>query len=213
MPLPATLDTPLPSDVATGNRVIKTHVEARHFPVDSDARMVVVIRHPLDAFVSGYIFFHSVLNGFVPHRFTVDEWLDLSMTSKFFFGSWAAHTASWWGERERENVLIVTFAEMKRDLGGVVDKVTAHMGVTLNDMQREVVVERSGFGWMKANTHRFDPPIRPLEETDMVMIREGKVGQNEAFLTQAQRERLLAHFRREFEALDSDFPMKELFGV
>jgi hypothetical protein len=48
---------------------------------------------------------------------------------------WAHHLASYWGLRDRTNVLFLTYEETKRDTRATVAKVAKFMGVDLSDVE------------------------------------------------------------------------------
>src|SRR5947209_7649677 len=74
---------------------------------------------PQDVFVSNYHFIRDGVYG--PAMPSVETWLELFLSPKFpIGGSWAVNTAGYWAERQKPNVLIASFKEMKRDLRGTV---------------------------------------------------------------------------------------------
>ena len=115
----------IPSRIrASGWRRPRASASSRRTSSGSDCRTrprpsyIIVIRDPKDVFVSSYFFF--VKNG--PFRSTnpsVPAWLELFLSDDFFMGgSWAATTAGYWAQRDKPNVLICSFKEMRRDLDG-----------------------------------------------------------------------------------------------
>lgn len=193
-------------------RVIKTHLGAGELPLNDAARYVVVIRDPKDAFVSGYHFFRGVFGGLVDiDDITPEEWLASALHERFFLGCWAGHTASWWPERERDNVLVLRFEEMRADLPAVAARLFHFLGIELSEAGRDSALERSSFSWMKAHEALFQPPVPRLRDSGVRMIRSGKSGSRE-LLDDAQRARLDAHYAERLAALGSDFPYAELYG-
>ncbi len=157
MPGTVALEEPTWERAPTKLRALKTHWEAPYVPYNPDARYIVVIRDPKDVLVSGYHFADSILVG-VSEFVAPETWARLFIAGRSPFGSWPAHTASFWAWRGRENVLLLHFEDMKADLEGAVRRVAAFMEVPLSGAQLEEVVHKSSFGYMKAINHKFAPP-------------------------------------------------------
>ncbi|RLT43887.1 MAG: sulfotransferase domain-containing protein, partial [Chloroflexi bacterium] len=156
-------------------RVIKTHAEAEFVPYNEKAKYIVVVRDPADVFVSSYYFAGTVLPGGI--TYSVDEFLQTYLGDHFFFGSWAAHLAGYWAWRERANVLLLFYNELKKEPAGSVRRVADLLGVTLTEAQVGAVVERSTFAYMQAIDHKFMPPV-PFRKwgEKPVLMRRGQSG-------------------------------------
>ena len=175
-------DRPMPSFPCTlhqdtGARVVKTHAEQQWVPYVPEAKYIVVIRDPKDVFTSSYHFARGVLSGVIEPSLSPEQWLARFASDANPLGDWAEHTASWWALRDRPNVKIFTFRQLKRGLAEAIDEICAFLGQPLTDAERGAVLERSGFLWMKANEARFAPPIPVLRGQGGVMIRRGAVGE------------------------------------
>lgn len=211
-PTPAIVPLSDPSTyTASGMRVIKTHLESQYVPYSPDAKYLVVVRDPKEAFVSSYFFSAGLLaeGTMLP----VDQWLELFLSDRFQYGSWAEHAAGYWPWRTRPNVLVLTFAEMKADLPGAVRRVAALMGVELTATELAQVVEKSTFQYMQRIDRKFQPqppfPFNLLSR--QVMIRKGERGRSGELLTAEQQARIDRHMQAELRRYGSDFPYAELF--
>jgi hypothetical protein len=193
----------------TGLRVIKTAAPVRHVPYSPEARYIAVLRDPKDVFVSSYHFVLGVMG--LRDKISVQQWLDISLN--ITEGSWADHTASVWAWRDRPNVLILFFADMKRDPEAAVRRIVDLMDVSLTDAQLARVVERSSFAYMKQHDAQFGPPQLPFTKGQTPMLRTGKSGQSGELLDRAQQAAIDRHFQAELERLGSDFPYAEHFEV
>lgn len=200
----------------TGLRVIKTHYERPFVPIAPEAAYIVVLRDPKDVAVSGYHFARSIFGSVLTLDHTPEAWVDEFLGGRYVFGSWAEHSASWWAVRDEPNVLILHFAEMKRDLEGTVRRVADLMGLTPTDEVLARVVERSGFAWMKAQDRNFVPPStlplfgNPRERA--TMMRRGASGGSAKLLTPELARRIDEGCRAELERLGSDLPYDALYG-
>jgi len=196
----------------TGLRVIKTHLPATSVPYGTDATYVTIIRDPKDVLVSAYYFALGILG--IRHKVSPEQWLDMCLTERLFITRWAEHTAGFWTWRERPNVFVRTFYQLKQDRLGAITEIARKMGVELSKAEFDAVVERSSFAYMKAHEHQFAPPDSPLQPSNAApqMIRRGAAGESREWMTDDIRDRLDALCRRELKLLGSDFPYDEHFG-
>jgi hypothetical protein len=196
----------------TGLRVIKTHLPRPQVPWSPSARYLSVLRDPKDVLVSSYRFVQSIALG--PMMPPVSAWLDWFLSDGFPWGSWPAHVASWWAERERDNVLVLTFDGLKADLPGSIDRIAELLGVDLSPAERSAIVARCTFEAMKAEDARFGPGmVVPWGRPEGAMMRRGASGGSAELLTPEQQARIDAWCAAELERLGSDFPYSATFGA
>ncbi|MBW1760228.1 MAG: sulfotransferase domain-containing protein, partial [Deltaproteobacteria bacterium] len=185
---PIGLDDPVSwRDSPTGLRVIKTHLAEVYVPRSDAARYVVVLRDPKEVVVSSYYFLAPLLG--VADTLDPADWLDVFVARRVGgVEAWVDHALGWWGLRDAPEVLVLFFADMKRDLAGAVDRIAAHLGVALNSEERAAVIERSGLAWMKANNDKFAPVPMPFAlPTHMPdMVRRGVSGGSAELYTPEQ---------------------------
>jgi hypothetical protein len=172
-------------------RVLKTHSPPGPLPyqapgVSPDVRYVVVVRNPDEAVASMHPFIaaHS------------DAWFELWQTPRgafvrpdfrSFYYDVAQHVfgpmifgfvAAWWPLRHRPNVLLLHFADMKRDHEGVVRRIAAFLGLEPPPERWPAILEYTSFDWMKANEHKFE--IQTAAQVPVLdsgaMVRKGKAG-------------------------------------
>ncbi len=209
----AHLSDPLPTPTPTGLRVIKTHLESSYVPYNRDAKYLVVIRDPAEVVVSAYFFWNGLVPGFA--RFTPEAWCRLFSENKLPLGSWAEHLASYWPWRERDNVLFLSYSEMKADLEGTVGRVADFMEVQLTDEALANITEKSTFAYMKRIDHQFVPPLpkitRRLGGGEVVMMRKGQKGAAGELLTVEQEQEVRRSAQRDLKRRGSDFPFAEVF--
>ena len=195
----------------TGLHIIKSHLEAEFIPYTPEAKYISVIRDPKDMLVSMAVFengFNKMLFGdIVP----MDSWVESFQSGRFMYQSWPEFIDSWWAMHERDNVLIVTFEEMKADNDGMIKRVAEFMGVSLTTEQIDKVVAKTSFTYMKENDHKFAQPA--WDEGYVPLVRSGKSGNSKEALTEAQQQEIDAYCLRELERIGSDFPYREKFDV
>jgi|SRR5581483_1513106 len=189
-------------------RVIKTHFDWDLIPYSEEARYIMVIRDPKDIFVSSYFFLKSGVLG--PAMPSVDTWYKLFLSERFVIGgSWAANTAGYWGQRHRQNVLIVSFKSMKRDLKAAVRKVAQFLGIQASESLIDTVAAQSSFEYMKKIDHKFRIGKIIPWQAEGPMMRKGVQGGSSELLTREQQREMDAHFLSELKRLGSDFPYEE----
>ena len=193
-------------------RVIKTHYNWDMLPHSDQARYIAVIRDPKDIFVSNYVFVRDGVYGTAMP--SVDTWFDLFLSPHFVLGgSWAVNTAGYWAERQRPNVLIVSFKSMKADLRGIVVKVADFLSIRASDALIDEVCRLSSFEHMKQNDHKFSiGQIVPWRKPGS-MIRKGTQGGSSELLSVERQRQIDRHFMAELERLGSDFPYREFCDV
>jgi hypothetical protein len=172
-------------------RAFKTHSPPGPLPYQApgaspDVRYVVVVRNPEEVLASMHPFIaaHS------------DEWFELWQMPRevvvradfhSFYYDVARHmfapmifafVAAWWPLRRQPNVLLMHFADMKRDHEGSVRKIAEFLGFEATPEQWPAILEYTSFGWMKANEGKFE--ICTAAEVPILdagaMVRKGKVG-------------------------------------
>lgn len=197
----------------TGLRVIKTHLPMEKLPYNDSARYIWVVRDPKDVFVSSYHFVRSTMLG--PLMPPVEKWLDLFLSPDTPLGSWAGHLQGGWQNRRRENLLFLTYEEMKRDLPGTVARMARFMGVELSPAEQELVVQQTSYAHMKAFAHKFDVPGggAPWASGAGAMIRRGRAGASQELISAAEQRRIDDYWRAELVQLKSDFAYDEVFAA
>ncbi|MEM9459814.1 MAG: sulfotransferase domain-containing protein [Myxococcota bacterium] len=195
----------------TGLRVIKTHLEAALVPYSPRARYITVIRDPKEVCVSAYYFLGGILG--VLDDLSFDEWYTQVVDTGLLTETWARHSASLWAWRDRPNVLVQTYSQMKADLSAAVDRFADMMGVSLTEAEHAQVVHRASLPYMKANESKFAPPLMPLRGSapKPKMVRRGAAGGSGERLSPQQQAAVDRACRQQLRLLGSDLPYDELF--
>jgi hypothetical protein len=195
----------------TGLRVIKTHREFAKVPDSPEARYICVVRDPKDVCVSAYHFSRAEAMG--PMTPSVANFVEYFLSPAFQFCAWPLFLDSYWRVRDRENVLFMTYEEMKRDLPGTVRRIAAFLNVALSEEELNAVIRQSSFDHMKQIEHRFETGMLvPWSQPHGAMIRRGQHRASGELLTPALQQRIDDHCRAELKRLGCDFPYDEAFG-
>lgn len=160
-------------EAQTHRRFIKTHLpldafvfrpEVKHIYVARDGRDIAWSMHNhASNFVSE---FYDLLNS-VPDR--VGPPLEVVEPDILeFFRRWLTedgapfwslwdNVRTWWQARHLPNVLLLDFADMKRDLPGTVRQIAAFLEIELDADIFARAVHHSSFEWMKVNAEKVTP--------------------------------------------------------
>ena len=171
-------------------RAFKTHSPPGPLPYqppgETDVRYVVVVRNPEEAIASLYPFVaaHS------------EEWYQLwnvpreelvrpdfgsffrdvasSMIGDMIFG----FVAAWWPLRHAPNVLLLHYADMKRDHEGAVRRIARFLDFRPREDRWPTILECTSFPWMKKHEHKFE--LRGVSDVPILdpgaMVRKGRTG-------------------------------------
>jgi hypothetical protein len=182
-------------------------------PFNNQAKYIIVIRDPKEIIVSGYYFGRKMFDP-LGAIYNMEQWLSGAMQpDDFLFGDWAVHTASWWAVRDKPNVLVMTFDELKQNTASIIQQVSDFMDVQLTQKQLDVIVKKSSFPWMKSHEFNFRPfPLQnKSNKNEPLMMRSGQSGKTAELLTADQQAAIDQLFRDKLKRLTSDFPYDELF--
>jgi len=205
------LDKPVHEESPTKMRVIKTQLKHPATPYNEHGRYIVVLRDPKDVVVSMYHFANGLIGNVVDVQFSLDALVNAILQERFPL-CWAEHNASWWALKDKDNVQILTFPEMKQDLKGTVETLAKFMEVVLTIDEVDTITAHSEFPYMKENEQRFSPPWPTFRGESAKMLRSGKVGDAKKALTDEQRTALDEHYRQKLAKLGSNLPYDALFG-
>ena len=187
-------------------RLIKSHMPVRLLPIGDKARYVYVTRHPVACFASCADFVTMLLGPLAPSRETLLEWF---CSERMWWGPWPDHVEGWWqAAQTHANVLFIRFEEMRANLPATVDRVAAHLGVRLSPSEREAVVRKSEFEFMKAHEDQFSmAPPGPFSEADDFMP-SGRVDRHTDVIL-PERARIIAFCRERLRG--ASFPLARFY--
>jgi len=211
LPYIVRLDEPTYKLAATGLRAVKTHMEAEYVPYNEKAKYITVIRNPRDVIVSAWHFTRNLMP--IVKGLMLDDFIDMHLAGHTIFGVWSQHTAGYWKWRDRSNVLVLFYEDMRRDLEGTVRKIAGFMGVDLAPGHYASVVEKSSFQYMQNIDHKFAPDIPGLTRNSgkPIMMRAGKSDTGNDELTPEQVARIDQVIIRQLREIGSDFPYAERY--
>lgn len=191
-----------------GPRLISSHLPIQLFPkafFKSKAKMIYIIRNPRDIIVSGYFFWKST--NLVKRPESLEQYFEWFIQGNVPYGSWFDHIRGWLPMRDKENVLILSYEELKRDTRSAVEKICQFLGKKLEPEELSSVVENSSFQVMKENNMSNFSLLKGLHLGDTgCLLRKGTPGDWKNYFTVAQAEA----FDKLFQEKMADLP-QELF--
>lgn len=173
-------------------RAFKSHSAPSQLPFvaagsGKDLKYIAVCRNPEEALVSFKIFLDQHTDAFyemwqVPRvamtRPSFEAFYREVVDAKGMQGMFFGFVAGWWPLRHEPNVLMLHYADMKRDLHGIVRKIASFLDIQLSAAQWADVDRYVSFDWMKEHEGKFEiighAPVPVLEKGSMV--RKGKLG-------------------------------------
>jgi len=169
---PKQLKLPL-VEAQTHRRFLKTHLpvdalrfspRAKYLYIGRDGRDVVWSMHNHHA--NANRMWYETLNdtpGRVgppiepPPEDILSYWRDwLERDGHPFWPFWE-NVRGWWQIRELPNVMLLHFADLKRDLPGEIARIAAFLDIRVEESRMDAIVEFCSFAWMKRNGARAAP--------------------------------------------------------
>ncbi|KAF5276452.1 hypothetical protein FQA39_LY06521 [Lamprigera yunnana] len=158
-------------------RCIRTHLHWSMLPHEitsgeKEPKIIVVLRGIEDTCVS---LFHqsNILEGYTG---TFDDFCKLFLGGKVPNGPYWKHVLGMWEQRNRRNIMFITYKEMLDDLETVVRNVAAFLGKHLSDDQVQSLVEYLHFDNLKKCKGFNMDSVKKIKETGInPFIRSGKV--------------------------------------
>lgn len=139
-------------DTLSRPRVLKTHELMQLLPMElwtKNPRILFVVRDPRDVFVSMY--HHGKL--FAGKTFNQNE--DSFIDGQMKYGNFWEHVLSSYALKDKDNVMFMSFEQMKKNLKGVVLKVSDFLGKTYNELEIDKLVEHLDFKNMKSEYQSY----------------------------------------------------------
>lgn len=164
-------------------RAFKSHLTFDAIP--KGGRYIVALRDPRDALVSLYRFMEGWY--FETGSIDIETFARGEFLARDGRDYWE-HLASWWRQRDRDEVLLLAYEHMHADLAGTVTRIAEFIGIELTPDLLRTVLEESSLKSMQAHKHKYDDKLmRERSEqvcglplgSDSAKVRSGKVGSHQ----------------------------------
>ena len=155
-------------------------------PHTTPAKYIYVIRNPKDVAVS---YFHHY-RALKMHQFSGswDEFFELYLSGNMYFGSWFDHVLGWWKHKDADNVLLLKYEDLKRNLREGVQKIADFVSTDAPPASViDAVAQQCTFDVMKKNPAANYMLASMLRHSDQpAFMRKGEVGDWRNYFTTEQ---------------------------
>ncbi|XP_067844767.1 sulfotransferase 6B1-like [Heptranchias perlo] len=170
-------------------RVYGTHHHYENLPqsvFEEKTKVLVVFRNPKDNAVSYYHFCQN--NPLLPSFASWDEFFKKYMIGEVGWGSYFDHALIWEKHIDDEGVMVITYEELKENLGKGVQKIAEYYGISLSEERIQKIVRRGSFQAMSENSQETHSSF------GKVIFRRGAVGDWKSLFTEEQSQEMDAKF-------------------
>ncbi|NXK60095.1 ST6B1 Sulfotransferase, partial [Sylvietta virens] len=144
--------------------------------------ILLLIRNPKDLATSFYHFSHGLAS--FPSYETWDDFFTAFMAKKMVWGCYFEYLSEWNKYADQENVMTVTYEEVKENPALAVKNIATFFGIPLTEEELQLVVERSSFQSMKKNSDKTHGTL------GNVFFRKGGVSDWKNLFTEDQNEKM-----------------------
>ena len=193
-------------DKRASPRAFKSHLPYDMMPCglpsSTPGKYIYVIRNPKDVLVS---YFHHDRNIPIYPLYEWDEYFEKFMQGDVDFGDYFDHVLSWWAHKDDDNVLILKYEDMKKDLPSAVATVAKFIGQDISKELVEEIAHRTTFENMKKDSSANYEWMKKFAKpggTDF--MRKGVVGDWKNYFTPEQIARLDAVYDEKLKGTGID---------
>ncbi|XP_051868127.1 sulfotransferase 6B1 [Pristis pectinata] len=170
-------------------RVYGMHLHYENLPpsiIEKKTKVLVVFRNPKDNAVSYYHFCQK--NPLLPNSASWDEFFKKYMAGEVAWGSYFDYALIWEKYIDDENVMFITYEELKENLAGGVQKIAEFHGFSLTEEQIHNIAHKGTFQAMSNNSQETHSIL------GNVFFRKGVVGDWRNLFTEEQSREMDAKF-------------------
>lgn len=178
-----------------GTRIFKSHMPYQMAlggdPEQNPCKYVYIARNPKDVAVS-YYYFERQKSWSGHYEGSWEHWLEIFLEGRVQRGSWFDHVLSWWHHRDADNVLFITYEQLRGDFQAQLRELMTFLGYPPDPVVLEKIVQKTSFSSMQSERFSNMHEIKEFQG----FFREGKVNSWKDQFTPEQSEA----FDRVFQA-------------
>ncbi|XP_053315351.1 sulfotransferase 6B1-like [Spea bombifrons] len=170
-------------------RLFSTHMYYDDVPksyFEKKTKFLLILRNPKDTAVSYFHFSNS--NPVLPSFSTWDEFFRAYMDGKVCYGSYFDHAVDWNKRIDDENIMAITFEEMKEDYLSQLKRISDFFGLSLTEEQLALIESKTTFKSMKEKSGDSHGKL------GNVFFRKGEIGDWRNHFTEEQSKEVDAKF-------------------
>ncbi len=185
-------------DACPDPRVFKSHLSYPATP-KGRCRYIYIMRDGLDVIQSYFSFYGSHMN----YKGSFEQFFKKFCSGHIAWGSWFEHVKLWTENKADLNCLFLRFEDMVRDFESVLVQVADFLEVDILPQDRQRILDRCSFQYMKQHEAKFDHTHAVFYEkqTRNKFIRAGKVGEGKSILSETQLDLYNDQVRRQLSGL------------
>ncbi|XP_061480668.1 sulfotransferase 6B1-like isoform X2 [Rhineura floridana] len=171
-------------------RIVATHLHYNNLPKSifkSKAKVLVLFRNPKDTAASFFRFHNNAPT--IPSYNSWEEFFPKFMNGQVAWGSYFDHAVTWNKHMDNENVLVLTYEELKEDLVAGVKQIAEFFGFTATAEQIQSVADRTAFQAVQDRSQETHGVVGPL------LFRKGVVGDWKSLFDATQSQKMDAKFK------------------
>ncbi|KAM5165229.1 sulfotransferase 6B1-like [Mantella aurantiaca] len=172
-------------------RITSSHLKLRMIPksfFEKKAKILMVIRNPKDAAVSFFNFYKNM-----PALPTYESWnlfFKDFMHGNVCYGSYFDYMVEWNKHIDDDNVMAITFEDMKIDFPTQLKKISEFFSLPLTEEQIREVERRTSFTSMKEKSEKTHGKLGDA------VFRKGQIGDWKSLFTEEQSKEVDAKFQQ-----------------
>ncbi|XP_042335461.1 sulfotransferase 6B1-like [Sceloporus undulatus] len=170
-------------------RVFTTHLHYNNIPksvFENKVKILVIFRNPKDTAVSYYHFYNK--NPLLPNVSSWDEFFQMFMNGEVGWRSYFEHALAWDKHMDEENILILTYEELKENLYEGIKLIADFYAFPLSEEKIKAIADKATFQEMNDNSPQTHGALGPI------IFRKGEVGDWKTLFTEAQSQEMDAKF-------------------